>query len=235
MPRTARDLIKDAGVTAGIVAPSESFTGAEVVDALRQLNNILEQLNLDKNFPPHKFINRLSVTGSAITIGKDPSADIQIRKPNIITSVAYVLGGVENPLRAIPEDDFDNASKTDFNAGYPNCYVVRNTYPIMSIDLYPLSSGSLDVVVTGEVSIGDWDLDTQIQLPDGYAPYLEYKLAEILALREGNEIYPSLKAQAQDFLDRVKRINNTSRLVSKKGSLTSKGRYNIYDDTIGGI
>lgn len=235
MPRTARDLIKDAGVTAGVISPIESFTGAEVVDALTQLNNILEQFNLDKHFPPYKFVERVTTTGDSFTIGPDPSADLEMARPNIITSVAYVLGSVERPLRNLPQDDYDNYSKFQASAGYPDYYVVRTSYPLMEIELYPKLAGNLDVVVTGETTLGDWTLDTIIELPNGYAPALEYKLAEILALRNGNISYELIKAQAQDFLDRVKRINNKGRLVSKRGSLQTRGDYDVYSDSYGGL
>lgn len=234
MPRTARDLIKDAGVTAGIISPSESFDGTEVVDALRQLNNIVEQWNLDKHFPPAKFIKTVTTDGNSFTIGNDASADLQINRPNIITSVAYISGSIQKQLRSLPQDSFDNYTKSDVDGGFPFYYIVRTTYPLMEIEFYPKLGGSLDVVVTGEVALGQYTLDTEIALQDGYAPALEYKLAEILALRYGNVSYEMIKAQAQQFLDRVKRINNKGKLVSKSGSIQSGARYNIYSDSLNG-
>ena len=235
MPITARDLIKDAGVTSGVLEPTEEFDGKDVVDALKQLNRILEQLNLDKNFPPYKFRERVTISSSQITIGNDPSATIQMRRPNIISSVGYVLGNVLNPLLEMPEDNFDNSSINDSDVGYPDYYIVRREYPLMEIQLYPKIASNLDVIVTGEVSFGDWNLDTIVDLPDGYVPYLEYKLAERLALRYGNVSYELLKAEAEEILANVKRVNNKSLLVSKRGSLTSKGNYNIYNDSFDGM
>lgn len=235
MPDTVRDLIKDAGVTAGVLEPSEEFSGTDVVDALKQLNRILEQLNLDKNFPPYKFREKVTGAGNPITIGNDPSATIQMRRPNIITSVGYVLGGVLNPLRELPEDNFDNYSTMETDVGYPDYYIVRREWPLMSIQLYPQMASNLDIVVTGETSFGEWNLDTNVDLPDGYHAYLEYKLAERLALRYGNISFELLKSEAEEILANVKRVNNKSLLVSKRGAITSKGRYNIYNDSHGGF
>lgn len=230
MPRTARDLIKDAGVTAGIISPKQTFNGTEVADALRQLNNILETMNLDKNFPPNKFVENASVNNNLISISLDSGSDIQIRRPNIITSVSYILGNVEYPLVYVSQDDYDQSEKSNTDIGYPIYYTTRTENTELVIEMYPRKSGSLDVVVTGENSLGEWTLDTEIVLPDGYYPFLEYRLAEILALRYGNVSYEMIKAQAQEYENKVKRINNKGRKVSKRGSIQSAGKYDIYSD-----
>ena len=175
-------------------------------------------------------MKKATINNNEIVIGSDPSADIDMRRPNIITSVAYILGNVEYPLLDVTQDDYDDSMKTDESSGYPVYYVVRTDYPLMKIELYPKMTANLDVVVSGRVALGDWTLDTEVLLPDGYAPFLEYKLAEILALRYGNVSYELIKSQAQDYLNRIKRINNKGRMISKRGTIQTRGRYDIYSD-----
>ena len=73
MPRTARELIIDAYRTASIVPDNDTPTGNELEIGLKELNGIINVLNVDNLWPytnlivPYNFIYSLSSATSLYT------------------------------------------------------------------------------------------------------------------------------------------------------------------------
>tara|TARA_R110001592_G_scaffold2261_1_gene13766 strand:+ start:2814 stop:3830 length:1017 start_codon:yes stop_codon:yes gene_type:complete len=67
---TARNLITNAARTAGIIGVAEDLNANESVQALNELNNLIEGLELDANYPSNNVTNQIAVTNSSFTIGR---------------------------------------------------------------------------------------------------------------------------------------------------------------------
>jgi hypothetical protein len=234
---TARDLITDAALTAGIVGATESLEAQETSHALNELNNILESWDLDELFPYTKTISTLTLAAgeSSFTMGQGVGADIDTRRPNRIKSVAVLIGTTFFPLRFVQVDSYDNSAKITSSGGIPQFYTVRTDFPDITIELYPNTSGPYDIEVTSEVSLAPVTLNDNIALPVGYYPALQYKLAEDLCLHYGiPEKYAVVAKKATEFMSRVQRINNIAPELSMRGAPTRSFNYDINSDSYSG-
>ena len=67
---TARNLITNAAVTAGIIGVSEDLNANEAVQALNELNNLIEGLSLESYYPNTNVSNEITIDSPLFTIGK---------------------------------------------------------------------------------------------------------------------------------------------------------------------
>ena len=70
MATTVRNLITNAARTAGIIGVVEDLNNNESVQALIELNNLMEQLQLQAYYPQNNVSNSVVVNGSSFTIGR---------------------------------------------------------------------------------------------------------------------------------------------------------------------
>lgn len=175
----------------------------------------------------------VSISASNFTVAGEfyKIGDIYADRPNRIIAVTQQDGIVERPLRFIPEDDFDQAYKVNNSVSHPLYYTVRGTFPFMTIEVYPNSTGGTFNVIS-EIIQGDFELNDEIELPQGYKPLIQYKLAKILAEDYGYAgKAQQLEKRANEMEGSLKKLNNRGKLMDNSGSPLKGGRYDFYTDT----
>lgn len=208
---TARDLITQALITAGVKDPVETPTDEEIARALWQFQRMVEQWDLEGLWP---YVSKV-VTGSLVagqaeyTVGT--GEDISIARPNRITSFAVSDGSVYYPLTEFSQVDYEN-SKSDDQAR-PDFFAYITDLPAR-IALYNTPDTSYSFRMTYEVVSPTYTLNDTLDLPAGYLGALEYGLAVILADRYGNDLPPTLRQEAIERKTRIKRFNFEPSIVT---------------------
>jgi hypothetical protein len=159
-------------------------------------------------------------------------SDVFIKRPNLVKSLAFLVGSRLYPLEFVDVDSWDNSIIGPHGFNWATYYTVRHDFPLMSIDVFPAVEGTFQM--TTEIVLGEFDINDSADLPNGYYPALQYGLAHLLALRYGNDSKIGVLDQtAEKYLKRVKQINSKPRLLSTRGR--PKGSwYNIRTDTTTG-
>ena len=170
--------------------------------------------------------SNFTVTGNFYKIG-----DIYADRPNRIVSLLQVIDSVERPLQFIPESSFDQAYKTNSSVSHPTYYTVRGTFPFLTIQIYPNATNGTFKVFS-QIITSSYGLNDEINLPQGYQPLIQYKLARQLAEDYGYAgKAQQLLAREKDMIASVKKLNNQGRLMTNSGSPIRNGRYNINTDS----
>lgn len=166
------------------------------------------------------------VTGNFYKIG-----DIYADRPNRVISVNQVVGSVTRPLDFIPENKWDSTVKVTGSNTNSLYYTTRGTFPFMTIEVYPnSSSGTFNVV--SQIVQGNWGFNDDIELPVGYTPLIQYKLAIILAEDYGYIAKAGLlNTRANKMESDLKILNNQGTLMSNSGSPGRSHGYNFNTDS----
>ena len=170
------------------------------------------------------------VTGTFYKIG-----DVYADRPNRVIALTQQEGSNTRPLTFIPEDNWDSAYKTNASISHPRYFTTRGTFPFMTVEVYPAASGATFNVIT-QIVQGDFELNDEIELPMGYKPLIQYKLAIILAEDYGyNAKAGLLGTRAKKMEGDLKKLNNQGTLMSNSGSPGRGENYNFNSDTFGGF
>ena len=160
--------------------------------------------------------------------------DIFAERPNRIISVSVDISSILRPLVFVSPNQFDNSFKSKIEQPYPYYFTYNAEYPISTIELYPISTG-YRTQVSYQIVQNDFTLNDDINLPDGYYPALQYELAKVLAVHYGNfDVVPMLEKMSTERLARVKRLNNKTPILTKRGTPRANYRYNVNTDTYRG-
>lgn len=160
--------------------------------------------------------------------------DIFAERPNRIIAVLAEINTLLRPLVFVSHNQFDNSFKSTVEQNRPYYFTYNSDYPISKIELYPISTGYKSQV-SYQIVQSEFTLNDDINLPDGYYPALQYELAHVLAVHYGNfDVVAVLEKMAIERLARVKRLNNKTPILSKRGTPRSSYRYNVSTDTYRG-
>jgi len=164
--------------------------------------------------------------------GTFTNVDILAERPNIIESVAYLTDNRYVPLNIIDIDTYDNSVRlTQQTSTYPSYASYRTDYPIGTIELYPMSNTST-FNITVQDQLGPYEINDELNLPNGYIPALEYELAVRAAIINGYlDKVQLLKKLATDAKKKVKRLHAKPRLLNSGSAINNRGKYDIYTNS----
>jgi hypothetical protein len=206
---TGRTIITSALRKARVLTKGEAPDADEVSDGLRDLNamvnswanlTLLSYARLSESFPVQAGV-------AEYTVG--PGGDFATARPTHIVSAYVRIGGIDYALSPMSDTYYDNAYSTKDTPGYPERYLYVADNPLGKITLYPVPIAAGTIHIRSEKAIGNFDLDTEIELPEGWERALVFNLAIEVAPDYGQNISPeaaSVAAKAKDALER-----NTSR------------------------
>lgn len=235
---TARDLIIQAMRIAGIVSTIEVPSAEETSFALSQLNDMLDQLRLDEDFPEGVQVVYFDVTPPKIkyTVGRADPDPLAVQ-PDIITpndvvridNMEVLLGGKTwQPLRQVSTQDYFRSTQTPSAGRIPNAFAYNRQFPYSEILLWAEPSQGYPMRMTIATEIRAASLDQPLDLPSGYSSAIVYGLASNLAGVYGLlESLPRLDETYTSRLARVKRLNGAPPLLST----VPRSMYNIYADS----
>ena len=227
--RAASQLIQDALALCNCVGVDQTLTAAETTDALRILNDLIEDWST-QSLAIYGLANQTfnTVAGQATyTVGV--AGDWNTNRPVRINADAYsTIQGTTFPCVPITQGEYDLIAVKTQPQEYPDHYLYVNEYPLGLVTLWPVPNAitpitfSIDMLLLSVTNAA-----TVMEFPPGYMNAFKYALAVMLAPSFGAKIreYPDVVAIADRSLGNIKRANakNKQRVMRSDSMYSDEG------------
>jgi len=133
-------------------------------------------------------------------------------------------------IKFINQLQYNNIAVKTVTSTYPQVMFVNNTFPNITMAVYPVPSRVLEFhFVSVQKLLDPASLSTEILMPPGYLRAFRYNLAMEIAPEYGLEPSPQVRRIAMYSKRNLKRINNPRDVMAMPYSLMARrNRYNIY-------
>lgn len=215
MADTATTLITDTLLDMGVIAAQAQPTAAQVQQALRKLNNMIETWNIEGLMVYGATENLLSLVSNQGTYTIGPSGDLNIPYPTNITS-AFIRDTslppnniVDYPLYMYTNQEWAYNPIKFQAAQWPNWGIWFNmTFPLVTATLTPTPTTSqYKMVVWTDNIINSMSENTVIILAPGFKRAIVSNLYIELAPSYQIDVPQGIQAIANDSKARIKTNN----------------------------
>jgi len=194
---TLKGILTGALGNAGVVGVGETPAAYLITEALRLANQIAALWSVDEIvYPVRETLNLVSGTAS-YTIGA--GGTLNTARPVRILPSKIMITPTEYPLTPLDHEKFQRiADKTV--SGQPRYIHYQPAAPYGSVNLFPVPDSNYQMILTSLKSVGPYtnaDLNSSVNLPEGYETSLEYNTAVLLGARFGRQLSPTIYALAQ--------------------------------------
>lgn len=214
----ARELVKRALVTAGIVGKNESVSAEDITDGLASLNELIGSWSNESLliFARESEVFTLTANKADYTIGT--GADFDTVRPIFITSAFVRLTGGSNDfnLGIMSASDFDTSITDKESLGTPEFLGYNNAFPVGGIRIWRVPSTTYELHMISEKPLEKFTLDTNISLPEGWERALRYNLALEMASEYGQDVLPAVVRIADESKGNIKRAVNRVRTLDAR-------------------
>ena len=255
---TTRELLSGAHRLLGLVNSGNVLPEAVYQDNLVALNQMIDSWNTerlavfctqDQTYyweagyrirtlgPTGDFVYILATQSDTpiVTQGEDYIGvdDATTQRPILLDDSTYFRDPTTNVsygIKFINQLQYNNIAVKTVQSTYPQVIFVNNTFPNISMSVYPVPNRTLEFhFISVQRLLDPAALDTQILMPPGYLRAFRYNLALELAPEFGVEPAPEVRRVAMYSKRNLKRINNPRDLMAMPYSLMARrNRYNIY-------
>lgn len=245
--RTAREIIRDALITLGILDPNESPTATDLQTAFGLLNGMISSWATERLTIPAtiRHVFPLVSLQAEYTIG--PGGDFDVPRPTWIPYAGLILNNqtpaIEVPLEAVTVKDWSLVGIKDLQSTQPtNLYYNHaspQTGPQAGMGIcrfWPVPQIAYDIALYLPQALVQFaDYSTTYVFSDGVAIAIQYNLAKLLARPCGGFPPPEdIKDEARKFKANIKRANIRLTDLSIDPALRPKpgALYNWRNDTL---
>jgi hypothetical protein len=234
---TVADLIKYSLRLLRVIGPNETPTATELADGLIILNEMTDAFNAERCYVinVNRTIWPLTASLGDYTIGSGGAFNTV--RPVKIESAGIILdSSVSNPIEVplevlISHDEWASLYLKTLPSTYPRKLYYDANYPLATIHLWPIPSGSLVelVLYTWNVVAAFATTSATVAFPPGFATLLRTNLAIWLAEEYGVTPTDNVVKQATEAKARVKDINISKEVpvLTTSYPQTERGRFNI--------
>lgn len=237
---TALDIIKRALRLLGVKATGEEVSATEGQDALKVLNQMLQQWSNERLMVYQNVNSTWPITSGneSYTIGASSDASWNTVRPLIWQNASAFIRSstsghnIDDALTYYPNDKFQTIMQKDSESTYPFIWTCDHAYPLATIRLYPVPSTTLIFGISQAQQFDKLNaLSDVISMPPGYESALGYNMAVELAPEYGVEIGTVIATKAEESKNNLKRTNTEPLLMVVDTELLGNGGvYNIYGD-----
>lgn len=211
---TAIELIESSMRLATILASGETATADEANDALKSLNDILENWSLENLTVWQGNNEQFTLTPGVATYTIGAGGAFNTRRPIRIGMSFTRVNGSDFPLEQWGLDEYNGVSVKTVG-GIPEKYVYLNEFPLGQIILYPVPATASTIFLNTDTQLAfPVALATVLSFPPGYEKALRYTLATNLAPEYGVQPLPAVAAIAASSKGDIKRANKKRVLAS---------------------
>ena len=257
---TAGDQINGALRLLGILAEGETPSASMAQDALSAFDQMVDSWNTERLavfctqdqtyfWPAGARIQTLGPTGDFVyLIGTQSEVPIitqdddyiavedgnnVAQRPILLDDSSFFRDPTTNVaygIKFINQLQYNNIAVKTVTSTYPQVMFVNNTFPDISMSVYPVPSRTLEFhFISVQRLLDPATLETEILMPPGYLRAFRYNLALELAPEFGVEPAADVRRVAMYSKRNLKRINNPRDVMSMPYSLMARrNRYNIY-------
>lgn len=206
MAISARTIITDALQMLGILGATDPLSAEDASLGLRMLNYIVDAWNVEKLYIYATTTVNASFSGSTATIG--PAMTFNTDRPVSLISCFYRIGTTDYPVEIIDVNQYNSIMQKSSTGSYPLVMYYDNGSPNGNVYVWPVPTSSTAYYITVNSQLDEFaDLDTEYDLPQGYARALIPTLAEDIAPAFQTEARPSIINAGSKARRMIKRAN----------------------------
>ena len=230
---TAGELIKGALRLIGQLAEGEEPSADTMQDSITAMNQMIQSWDTERLsvFSTQDQIFTWPAYEMTRTIG--PTGDFVGNRPIEIDDATYFndpASGLSFGVKLINQQQYDGIAFKTVTSTYPQVMFVNNTFPDMTMTVYPVPVKALEWHIISVEMLTEVDsVATDMYFPPGYLRAFRYNLAMELAPEFGVEPSPQVTRIAMTSKRNLKRINNPNDLMAIPYPIVAtRQRYNIY-------
>lgn len=228
---TVLDLIKSSLRLIRVIAPGETPSSTEQSDALLVLNDMLDSWSNERCHIPAiiRTVNNLVGTQGTYTVGS--GGDFNIARPLRLDNCGIILNPSnsstpELPVYVADANEFAAITLKTLVANFPRVVYYRPTFPLGTLDLWPIPNDSLpDLVLYSWVALANFaTVNDSVSLAPGISRALRFNFALELAGEYGVEPNQFVIIEADKSKALVKEQNMQDPLLRADPALLYDGR-----------
>lgn len=227
-----RQLINSALRKLGVFASGESATAAEIEDALDAINRMLNSWSTESNGVFKMIAETKTLTSGDGHYTYGSGGDIDSARPVRILECAIRSNSYDFPVNETTRKNWmDIGNKS--HEGRPRVFLYEPTYPMGTLDLWPVPDDSYDLVLYAQKPLAQYtNSGDNVNLPPEYEEAIEWNLALRLAPDYVGASIPAIViSMAQDSFNKLKTLHaQPIPQISTEISRTRGRTYNIYED-----
>jgi hypothetical protein len=236
---TVRDLLTRAFRFVKILGADEPMGADDATDALVTLNEVIEQINIDKLLAYYKTDIVFSTVAEQVSYTVGPSTTT----PNIIAPrPVEIIDGFSRrdsndyPLFIASKEDYNLVQRKGLTiSGWQQAVYYEAAWPKGTLYVYPKPNDAdtaIHLTVMAEIASYS-TLNETVSLPPGYAFFLRTRIGERLAVDYGVPFTAQMEKLMTGAETAVKRNNVKPMPVARTGlaQLSSHARYDVMSDT----
>ncbi len=207
---TALDIIKSSMRKVGALTKTENPSADEAIDGLEMLNDLLASYSNDSMVVYARSVDSFTLSGGVSTYTIGSGGTFNTSRPIKAISAYIRIGGVDYPLTTVNDEQF---AQITYKAtpGIPEVINFTNDYPLGTVKLYPVPSGSYTIFIVSEKQLTEFTINQEVDLPAGWKRMLVYNLAM--------EMFPEY---GQPATQEVKMIADESKALVRKAIMAAR-------------
>jgi len=234
---TVSELINGSLRLIGQLAEGETPSSDTAQDSLTAFQQMVDSWNTERLSVYALQDQVFTWPASQLTRTIGPTGDFVGERPISVDTSTYFIGqnNLSFGVQLVNADQYNAIALKTVTSSYPTVLYVNNTFPDMTLTVYPMPTQDLEWHIVSVVTLDDdITLDTVIALPPGYLRAYRYNLACELAPEFGVEPSPQVKRVAMVSKRNIKRINNPDDLLGMPYPLIRQNqRFNIFSGSFG--
>jgi hypothetical protein len=222
-PTTAYDLIKGAMRKVGITAAGDTPTPDEANDALSDLNDLIESMNLDNLAVWGSASTAFTTVAGQATRTIGPTGQFVGDRPVRVTNAYCTFGGVDYPIEIIGQEEYDNIILKTQQSQIIERMAYVNDNPNGLLYMWPVPQSAIPIVIGIDRLITTVaSTATVMTFPPGYLKYMMFELGIALAPEYGVSPMPDVVKYASTTRAALKRANKLKRKAYFDPALTMR-------------
>lgn len=234
---TVRDLIRESLLDITVIGAGENMSAEDAADGLSSLNEMLDSWSIDGTVIYSKSLDTKALSSGVQTYTMGPSGDINTSRPVAITQATVTLGVIQYPLDIWSQNAISTLNFPTLPAAIPSDLYINNGCPLLTLYLYPAPGEGLTLNLYSLNKLTDLALNDTLELPPGYKKALRKNLAVTMAPQYEREAPKTVKDDAYDGLQAIKRNNQqySPPTMAVDGILLANNYDNNWFNIYGGI
>lgn len=234
----------------GVGSPgAPPVSGTQLNDALYTFNEGLDSWNNDHGMIPAFNYLTFPVGGkqkyligpqSAAPVGVTVDLNVAVRPVGVTFASFTVLTAnpsLDIPITILSAEEWQGIPVKGVQSTISYYLYIDQNYPIANVSLYPQPNMQANVVlVCPAIQPQEFGLNTQLQLPPGYAEALRLRTAIALAPEFGREPSPSIVSRYNELKTKISHTNIRSGRIrysgEAQGTGVGSGTYDVLTDII---
>lgn len=230
---TAGEIIKGSLRLIGQLAEAEEPSAATMQDSIAAVNQMIQSWNTERLsvFSTQEQVFTWPAGQNTRTLG--PTGNFVGNRPIEIDDSTYFKDPTTNlsfGIKLINQQQYNGIALKSVVSTYPQVMWVNNTFPDMTLTIYPVPSKTLEWhIVSVEELTQITNTATNMFFPPGYLRAFRYNLAMELAPEFGIEPSPQVARIAMTSKRNLKRVNFPGDVMAIPYPIVAtRQRYNIY-------